>query len=143
MTSSCFLCTSHFHFLIGRFQVGFTRAKLISVSKFSRKKKSVGLIVLVSSPVSGAQQENKTLIIFKLLVFLNPRAECHSRSLGILFGKIREQWLPSRLCALFVIRGKFGLGAGGKKNNALCFRWGCFCFDWERPADRSSRASLQ
>lgn len=81
----------------------------------SAEKKSVGLIVLVSSPVSGAQQENKTLIIFKLLVFLNPRAECHSRSLGILFGKIREQWLPSRLCALFVIRGKFGLGAGGKK----------------------------
>lgn len=23
--------------------------------------------------------------------------------------------MPSRLCALFVIRGKFGLGAGGKK----------------------------
>ena len=46
---------SHSHFLIGRFQVGFMRAKLISVSKFSRKK-SVGLIVLVSSPVLGTQQ---------------------------------------------------------------------------------------
>lgn len=37
------------------------RAKLISVSKFSRiKKKSASVIVLVSFPVSGAQQENKT-----------------------------------------------------------------------------------
>lgn len=43
-------------FLIASFQVGFMRAKLISVSKFSWKKIAVGLIVLVSSPVSGAQQ---------------------------------------------------------------------------------------
>lgn len=39
--------------------------------------------------------------------------------------------------------GKFGLGAGWKEKKVLCLRWGCFCFDWERPADRSSLASLQ
>lgn len=30
-----------------------------------------------------------------------------------------------------------------EKKTTVVFRWGCFCFDWECPADRSSLASLQ
>lgn len=62
LSSTCFFSTSPTsHYLIGRFQVGFMRAKLISVSKFreqekERKKKEniVEWIVLVSSLVSGS-----------------------------------------------------------------------------------------
>lgn len=72
------------HYLIGHFQGGFMRAKLISVSKFSEskrdggrkeeKKKLVELIVLVSSSVCQTLNNNiKSLIVFERLVFSNKR----------------------------------------------------------------------
>lgn len=61
LSSTCFFSTSPTsHYLIGRFQVGFMRAKLISVSKFREQEKEekkeniVEWIVLVSSLVSGS-----------------------------------------------------------------------------------------
>lgn len=84
MTSSCFLCTSHFHFLIGRFQVAFMRTKLISVSKFSREKKGKEKslsrrIVLVSSPVLRAC----SVFVFTTVLFLNTGGQDRAREPGL------------------------------------------------------------
>lgn len=94
------------------------RTKLISVSKFSRKKKRKEksrscLIVLVSSPVL----RECSVFVFTAVLFLNTGVR--------------------------IVHVNPGLSERGRKEEHLCFRWSSLCFDCERPADRSSPASLQ
>lgn len=86
-SSTCFFSTSlTSHYLIGHFQVGFMRAKLISVSKFREqergwKKRKTWLNGLFWFPLwcQAHNNEIKSLITFKLLdfFFFLTNTECH------------------------------------------------------------------
>lgn len=130
-SSTCFFSTSPTsHYLIGRFQVGFMRAKLISVSKFreqerGRKKRKTWLNGLFWFPLwcQAHNNEIKSLITFELLVFFfffKPTLNV-TFSPGILFGTITGPGIK-RVLALF-------------KNFFLCNSWEgfagekqCACF---------------